>query len=142
MPAQLSPTFSDPLVSPSSSWARLWSPVQAMVNRFIPLGAPCAQRRTSCAVSPVSIPAYLRSVGSVHRPYGLAPAYVSEQAAPTDGRCAFGGLHPFRHEPVRVIRMSEQGIRRGQAGRMVISGRMADVCAELDRLAEREAAIH
>jgi hypothetical protein len=27
---------------------------------------------------------------------------------------------------------------RSQAGRMVISGRMADVCAELDRLAELE----
>jgi hypothetical protein len=28
---------------------------------------------------------------------------------------------------------------RGGAGRMVISGRMADVCAELERLAAREA---
>jgi hypothetical protein len=27
---------------------------------------------------------------------------------------------------------------RSNAGRMVISGRMADVCAELDRLAELE----
>jgi hypothetical protein len=27
---------------------------------------------------------------------------------------------------------------RANAGRMVISGRMADVCAELDRLAELE----
>jgi len=29
---------------------------------------------------------------------------------------------------------------RAAGGRMVISGRMADVCAELDRLASKEAA--
>jgi hypothetical protein len=36
-----------------------------------------------------------------------------------------------RRKPVRVVRSSE---------RLVISGRMADVCAELDRLAALEAA--
>ncbi|TFZ04759.1 hypothetical protein [Ramlibacter rhizophilus] len=37
--------------------------------------------------------------------------------------------------PVRVIRVCEDRSRpRAQAGRMVISGRLADVCAELDRL--------
>lgn len=37
----------------------------------------------------------------------------------------------------------ERGIRfRRDAGRVVISGRMADVCAELDRMAACEAALH
>ncbi len=40
---------------------------------------------------------------------------------------------------VRVLRVVEGGEKAG-AGRMVISGRMADVCAELDRLAAQEAA--
>jgi hypothetical protein len=40
--------------------------------------------------------------------------------------------------PLRVVRVAEPGGRAGSAGRMVISGRMADVCAELDRLASRE----
>ena len=35
--------------------------------------------------------------------------------------------------PLRVIRVKE--VNPQLAGRMVISGRMADVCAELDRLA-------
>jgi len=35
---------------------------------------------------------------------------------------------------LRVLRISEQGDHPQSAGRMVISGRMADVCAELDRL--------
>lgn len=40
--------------------------------------------------------------------------------------------------PLRVARVMEPTSTRHQAGRMVISGRMADVCAELDRLAEIE----
>jgi hypothetical protein len=40
--------------------------------------------------------------------------------------------------PLRVARVMEAQHNRSEAGRMVISGRMADVCAELDRLAELE----
>ena len=37
--------------------------------------------------------------------------------------------------PLRVVRIAEdQRPPKHTAGRMVISGRMADVCAELDRL--------
>lgn len=43
--------------------------------------------------------------------------------------------------PLRVLRVVEAGSPRSSTGRMVISGRMADVCAELDRLVEREAAL-
>ena len=42
--------------------------------------------------------------------------------------------------PLRVVRVMEACQVSSGAGRMVISGRMADVCAELDRLAELEAA--
>ena len=41
---------------------------------------------------------------------------------------------------LRVLRVAENGPRSDCAGRMVISGRMADVCAELDRMVAREAA--
>ena len=44
-------------------------------------------------------------------------------------------------KPLRVVRVLEAGQARASSGRMVISGRMADVCAELDRLAAREAAL-
>ena len=43
---------------------------------------------------------------------------------------------------LRVMRVLEAGQSSASVGRMVISGRMADVCAELDRLAAREAALH
>ena len=46
---------------------------------------------------------------------------------------------PVSQRPLRVLRVVDsQG--RASGGRMVISGRMADVCAELDRLAGKEAA--
>ena len=45
-------------------------------------------------------------------------------------------------KPVRTIRIMEASQAPAHAGRMVMSGRMADVCAELDRLAARETALH
>jgi hypothetical protein len=45
----------------------------------------------------------------------------------------------FRAAPLRVVRESDSALGAECAGRMVISGRMADVCAELDRMALRAA---
>ena len=45
-------------------------------------------------------------------------------------------------KPLRIVRILEAGQTPCHVGRMLISGRMADVCAELDRLAAREAALH
>ena len=46
---------------------------------------------------------------------------------------------PPRPSALRVVRVCDAQ-QPGDMGRLVISGRMADVCAELDRLAAREAA--
>ncbi len=43
-------------------------------------------------------------------------------------------------KPLRGLRVGAAGHGPSSAGRMLISGRMADVCAELDRLAALEAA--
>ncbi len=45
-----------------------------------------------------------------------------------------------RPAALRVVRVCDSHSPAGEMGRLVISGRMADVCAELDRLVEREAA--
>lgn len=45
-------------------------------------------------------------------------------------------------KPLRVLRFVEGGMPRTSVGRMVMSGSMADVCAELDRLAAQELAVH
>lgn len=41
-------------------------------------------------------------------------------------------------QALRLVRLTEVGQQPGYAGRMAISGRMADVCAELDRLERLE----
>ena len=51
---------------------------------------------------------------------------------------------PLRHprpSALRVLRVCDDHPLPGEVGRLRISGRMADVCAELDRLAAQEAAI-
>lgn len=45
--------------------------------------------------------------------------------------------------PLRVVRvLDHDGNPTNNVGRMLISGRMADVCAELDRLVAREQTMH
>ena len=62
------------------------------------------------------------------------PASRNRAAAPT--------THAARARParLRVVRVLEGTQPAAAAGRMVISGRMADVCAELERLAALETA--
>ncbi|MDR7377977.1 hypothetical protein J2X19_002656 [Rhodoferax ferrireducens] len=61
-------------------------------------------------------------------------------AAPMRGACP--SLHPATPlrplRPLRVLRVVDGPQTPANAGRMLISGRMADVCAELDRLAALE----
>ena len=40
--------------------------------------------------------------------------------------------------PLKVVREHDAAVGPSCAGRMTISGRMADVCAELDRMTQRE----
>ena len=53
---------------------------------------------------------------------------------------AAGGKPTAVSKPLRVVRVLDAQRTTSGAGRVVISGRMADVCAELDRLAALEAA--
>ena len=92
--------------------ADLFTPLQSLASRWMP-----ARR--------------------AHRNAGLR--YVAVRPACT-ARPAVATVAPAAR-PLRVVRVQD-GQRAGRAasGRMVISGRMADVCAELDRLAALEAA--
>ena len=71
---------------------------------------------------------------SSRSPLARVPARATGGASPPRATA------PVRRaaRPLRVVRVVEPGPARSTAGRMVISGRMADVCAELDRLAAQE----
>jgi hypothetical protein len=64
---------------------------------------------------------------------GAATSFTGSRAAPC-------GRSETLHRPLRVVRVLEASRAPAGAGRMFISGRMADVCAELERLAALEAA--
>ena len=90
---------------------------------------PSAGARRSVLAPVAAVPSEGRSGASVdlsHR----APAPQRSWGGPT--RSA-----PLQR-PLRVVRVVDGRHACAGAGRMVISGRMADVCAELDRLAELE----
>jgi hypothetical protein len=74
-----------------------------------------------------------RVVAPVPCPAALRGAEASMQSIRNKG---------LKAVPLRVLRVVDSDLPRSSTGRMVISGRMADVCAELDRLVEREAALH
>ncbi|MEO6623931.1 MAG: hypothetical protein ABIN37_03740 [Burkholderiaceae bacterium] len=70
---------------------------------------------------------------------------ITLQPAVRRGR-AVAPAQPLRAASVkrpllRVVRVLETGQAPAHTGRLMISGRMADVCAELERMAEREAAM-
>ena len=82
------------------------------------------------------------------RPIDGAPA-TKTIASPPRGAGVAGPNHAQRPavrsiarptRPLRVLRVVDGPQPPADAGRMVISGRMADVCAELDRLAAQETA--
>ena len=98
------------------------------LQRFLsgePVRAPLAQHRTRSHALPMVAPAS-----------GRLPARTATANTLSS--------RPFAAKvmPLRVLRVVETGQPRSCTGRLVISGRMADVCAELDRLVEREAALH
>lgn len=93
----------------------LFAPLQGLLSWFMP-SAPQAVRP---AQRQAFRPEFLRATPA-HQQRGPGKACASR--------------------PVRVLRVLDPDHAPASAGRMVISGRMADVCAELDRMAAHEAA--
>jgi hypothetical protein len=94
------------------SLADLFMPLQSLADRWMP------SRRS-------------RSSGL--RYVGIRPSCASRA-----GAAALAHV-PAPARPLRVVRTVDAQRPGQNAGRVVISGRMADVCAELDRLAALEA---
>jgi hypothetical protein len=71
----------------------------------------------------------------------LAHTYRSQGAnKPVEFTAHTANRNTSTVKPLRVLRVLEAGQARSAVGRMLISGKMADVCAELDRLAAGEVA--
>jgi hypothetical protein len=117
-----------------SVWTAVVAPLQGLLSLFVPpqaasANAPAFTRPTSPHRSPHQATIQVRSIDSSRWLRG------SSQVALKQAR------DPSRYIPtsrLKIVRQFDPGVGPTYAGRMVISGRMADVCAELDRMAERE----
>ena len=89
------------------------------------------------AIALFALPSLFAPLAWAWRPRAAAARRLSPKPAP---RPAPATPAAAAARPLRVVHVLEASARPRGAGRMVISGRLADVCAELDRLAALEAA--
>lgn len=111
-----------PLLSPINMLTA-WLTQPTSTRQLVPpVNAPLAHQRLTLPFARAS---------SSDRPY--AARRVSSFKSAT-----FEGKDPAMAR-LRVVREHDAAVSPSYAGRMTISGRMADVCAELERMAPREA---
>ncbi len=115
--------------SPSLSVA--FAPVQAFLALFTP------PQRAPVVFRPTSPCPGQRLPGARHTSSANTSSLNTTRRAPALAGTA-GSAQPVSR--LKIVREFEPGMARSQAGRMVISGRMSDVCAELDRIAQSETA--
>ena len=113
-------------VSRSPLGSILLAPLQTLRAWLLPLSsARSPLRRSAPAGHPTAIKNIAPNFGHT-RAIGQKPCHSGARAGA-----------PRR---LKIVREFDAGIAPSCAGRMVISGRMADVCAELERMSQREAA--
>jgi hypothetical protein len=102
----------------------LVSPVQAWARWLLPHRSPIGSQQAP-------------SIQAAHR--STTPNSIAYKPMAARSR---GIYHAQTHRvrPLRIERIVESGQPASHVGRMVMSGRMADVCAELDRLVASESA--
>ena len=85
----------------------------------------------------------IRVIRSPITPFGGSgrKAAICPSQRETGGQVSRPAQRPAARR-VHISRLVEAGQAPANVGRMVISGRMEDVCAELDRLVLREARLH
>jgi hypothetical protein len=103
----------------STGLSMLLAPIQALAALFVP--AQSASAPTRSAISPAM--AY-RASAHPYKTLKLADAKPAQKSPST-----------AKVQRLKIVRQFEPGANRSCAGRLVISGRMSDVCAELDRMA-------
>ena len=101
------------------------SPLQGLLRWFVPATSPHQPR-----------PAYASASRHEFAINTIATTACQTRAEPQN----HSDLSNRR--PLRVVRILEADHVQANVGRMMISGRMADVCAELDRLVAHETAFH
>ena len=130
----------------------LLTPLQSLFRWFAAGAAPV---REQVRVAPKATTKVGADATDFVADFSGATGTISINRSPSSAACTSGRVRPTPRpmsrplaRTVRVSRLVEEGQAAANVGRMVISGRMEDVCAELDRLAAmssptvREATLH
>ena len=118
-----------PAFSRVSALSIVLAPVQAVLAFLLP-AQPAVVRTSASVYRQTSYRRAMRPGDLGHAPWRAGAARTVPPGTP-----AIKLKAPSR---LKVLREFEPGVGPALAGRMMISGRMADVCAELDRMARRE----
>jgi hypothetical protein len=117
-------------ISGTSMAGLLLAPLHALVGFFAPWQA--------AAAAPIVRNRVRQPMGHMDRPAQAAGLQPLPPAGRLESKALAAPLRPTCSR-LRIVRVMDAGCSPHAAGRMMISGRMADVCAELDRMAQREA---
>jgi hypothetical protein len=115
----------------SNTWR---APIQ-LIDCWLPVPTESAPPRQASRV----VQLFTRA-GWLNRPAASVQSRAPQRPAPGAVALTAASSAPATHRPchVRVLRNPEPGNGCRPDARLVISGRMSDVCAELDRLASLE----
>ena len=117
----------------SGHLAGLWAPLHGFLSWFVT--AP-AKLQPSLERNDQNRPG--RRMAGIAKPVQQRPVLGSKPLTCFQARNhALQSQAPSR---LRILREFEPGASPACAGRMVISGRMADVCAELERMSQKQRA--
>jgi hypothetical protein len=116
--------------SRAPSIAFFLAPLHALISLFVPVQNTAANKSLHGKQSAKNRSFRPRAIGKATCRLGSAENPTHLLTAKDAG--------PRR---LKIVREFEPGVDRTNAGRMVICGRMADVCAELDRMAQQEARV-
>jgi hypothetical protein len=108
----------------------LFAPLQGLLRWLMPTSA-IGQGRT---------PAFAQALSQV-RPEGMPVSSVLRNNRFKLQSPRTRTAHPVR-KPLRIVRVVEAGNSPALVGRMVMSGRLGDVCDELDRLTAHTSTRH
>ncbi len=114
--------------SNTSMLSHLAAPVQSLAAWFVPAQSVTKAVRTSTRAQQMVLP-FTPPPDATAVPCPATAVRISS-AKPL--------AKPSFRRQLRVVREFDSAVSPSCAGRMVISGRMADVCAELERMSQRE----
>ncbi len=123
--------------SSTSMLSLLAAPVQALAAWFVP-----AQNAEVQYILPASAQQRTDQLALRFATGATAARCRSAIAVSADLPSSKATPKIISHSRLRVVREFDSAVSPSCAGRMVLSGRMSDVCAELERMAQFETAAH